>query len=91
MYCSSLHVIVLHSEGRAFCSSADLKDLDAQTASEAETQDRVETIHAVTLQIMQSRKIVIAAVHGWCVGGALEWAINSSELEAQKSSINTTA
>lgn len=69
-------VIILHGEGRAFCSGDDLKDLDAQTSSEAATQEWVEAIQAVTLQIMQSRKIVIAAVHGWCVGGALEWAIN---------------
>ncbi|MGO4560210.1 enoyl-CoA hydratase/isomerase family protein [Mesorhizobium sp. 2RAF21] len=69
-------VIILHGEGRAFCSGDDLKDLDAQTVSEAATQAWVEAIQGVTLQIMQSRKIVIAAVHGWCVGGALEWAIN---------------
>ncbi|MEO5760636.1 MAG: enoyl-CoA hydratase/isomerase family protein [Mesorhizobium sp.] len=69
-------VIILHGEGRAFCSGDDLKDLDAQTVSEAATQAWVEAIQNVTLQIMQSRKIVIAAVHGWCVGGALEWAIN---------------
>ncbi|WP_439622393.1 enoyl-CoA hydratase/isomerase family protein [Shinella sp.] len=71
-----VRAIILHGEGRAFCSGDDLKDLDAQTASEADTQDWVEAIQAVTLQIMQSRKIVIAAVHGWCVGGALEWVIN---------------
>lgn len=71
-----IRAIILHGEGRAFCSGDDLKDLDAQTASEVDTQDWVEAIQAVTLQIMQSRKIVIAAVHGWCVGGALEWAIN---------------
>lgn len=71
-----IRVVILHGEGRAFCSGDDLKDLDAQTASEADTQDWVEAIQAVTRQIMQSRKIVIAAVHGWCVGGALEWAIN---------------
>lgn len=69
-------VIILHGEGRAFCSGDDLKDLDAQTVSEAATQAWVEAIQNVTLQIMQSSKIVIAAVHGWCVGGALEWAIN---------------
>jgi enoyl-CoA hydratase/carnithine racemase len=72
----TIRVIILHGEGRAFCSGDDLKDLDAQTVSEAATQAWVEAIQNVTLQIMQSRKIVIAAVHGWCVGGALEWAIN---------------
>lgn len=73
---SAIRAVVLHGEGRAFCSGDDLKDLDAQTASEAATQAWVEAIQNITLQIMQSRKIVIAAVHGWCVGGALEWAVN---------------
>lgn len=72
----AIRVIILHGEGRAFCSGDDLKDLDVQTETEAATQAWVEAIQNITLQIMQSRKIVIAAVHGWCVGGALEWAIN---------------
>jgi enoyl-CoA hydratase/carnithine racemase len=69
-------VIILHGEGRAFCSGDDLKDLDAQTASEEATRAWVDAIQRITHQIMRSRKIVIAAVHGWCVGGALEWVIN---------------
>lgn len=71
-----IRAVILHGEGRAFCSGDDLKDLDAQTACEADTRAWVEAIQNITLQIMQSRKIVIAAVHGWCVGGALEWAVN---------------
>ncbi|HVW56012.1 MAG TPA: enoyl-CoA hydratase/isomerase family protein [Rhizobiaceae bacterium] len=72
----AVRVVILHGEGRAFCSGDDLKDLDAQTTSEAATQAWVEAIQDITLRIMQSKKIVIAAVHGWCVGGALEWAVN---------------
>lgn len=73
---NTVRVIILHGEGRAFCSGDDLKDLDAQTTSEPATQEWVEAIQGITHQIMGSRKIVIAAVHGWCVGGALEWVIN---------------
>lgn len=69
-------VIILHGQGRAFCSGDDLKDLETQTASAASTQAWIEAIQQVTLHIMRSDKIVIAAIHGWCVGGALEWAIN---------------
>lgn len=72
----TIRAIVLHGEGRAFCSGDDLKDLDAQTVSAEATQDWVEAIQNITLQVMRSRKIVIAAVHGWCVGGALEWVVN---------------
>lgn len=71
-----IRVIILHGEGRAFCSGDDLRELDNQTASAGATQAWVESIQAITLKIMGSRKIVIAAIHGWCVGGALEWAIN---------------
>lgn len=73
---ADIRVIILLGEGRAFCSGDDLKELEAQTISTAATQAWVEAIQKITVQIMQSRKIVIAAVHGWCVGGALEWVIN---------------
>lgn len=72
----TIRVVILHGEGRAFCSGDDLKDLDVQTTSVAATETWVESIQNITLQIMHSRKVVVAAVHGWCVGGALEWVIN---------------
>jgi enoyl-CoA hydratase/carnithine racemase len=59
-------VIILHGEGRALCSGDDLRDLDAQTASEEATRAWVDAVQGITHQIMRSRKIVIAAVHGWC-------------------------
>ncbi|TMV02481.1 enoyl-CoA hydratase/isomerase family protein [Brucella haematophila] len=72
----AIRAVILHGEGRAFCSGDDLQDLDNQTTSADATQAWVESIQAITLKIMGSKKIVIAAIHGWCVGGALEWAIN---------------
>src|ERR1044071_1881653 len=54
--------IVLHGEGRAFCSGDALKALDAQTASEAATRAWVDAIQGITRQIMRSRKVVVAAV-----------------------------
>lgn len=69
-------IIVLYGEGRAFCSGDDLKDIDDQTGSAAEALAWIESIQNVTRLIMQSDRIVIAAVHGWCVGGALEWVVN---------------
>lgn len=71
-----VRVIILHGAGRAFCSGDDLKDIEAQSQSEAAIQCWIDAIQRVTLQIMNSDKIVIAAVHGWCVGGAMEWAVN---------------
>ncbi|MBA8841361.1 enoyl-CoA hydratase/isomerase family protein [Ochrobactrum sp. RH2CCR150] len=72
----NIRAIILHGEGRAFCSGDDLQDLDNQTTSADAAQAWVESIQAITLKIMGSKKIIIAAIHGWCVGGALEWAIN---------------
>jgi enoyl-CoA hydratase/carnithine racemase len=72
----AIRVIILYGEGRAFCSGDDLKDIDSQTGSAQTARAWIESIQNVTLQIMETDKIVIAAVHGWCVGGALEWAIN---------------
>ena len=62
----------LTGAGRAFCSGDDLKDLDAQTSSPETTQDWVESIQNITRQIMGSRKIVIAAVHGWTAADRAE-------------------
>lgn len=73
---SDVRVVILHGAGRAFCSGDDLKDIDTQTQSEAAVQTWIDAIQRVTLQIMNSDKIVIAAIHGWCVGGAMEWAVN---------------
>lgn len=72
----AIRAVILYGEGRAFCSGDDLKDLETQTETAAAAQAWVEDIQRITTRIMQSRKIVIAAVHGWCVGGALEWAVN---------------
>lgn len=65
--------IVLHGAGRAFCAGDDLKDFDAQTAGPDEVRAFVEAIQDVTRHIVEADAIVIAAVHGWAVGGGLEW------------------
>jgi enoyl-CoA hydratase/carnithine racemase len=72
----AIRVIILHGEGRAFCSGDDLKDIDSQTGSVRTATAWIESIQNVTRQIMDTDKVVVAAVHGWCVGGALEWVIN---------------
>ncbi len=68
--------IVLRGAGRAFCSGDDLKDLESQGETEDEVRGFVEAIQAVTRQIVLGDKLVVGAIHGWAVGGGLEWAIN---------------
>lgn len=73
------NVIVLRGAGDAFCSGNDLKDT-AQNVDVLADADRVraatEDLQDVTRKILGSRKIVIAAVHGWAVGAGFEWVIN---------------
>ena len=68
--------LVLRGAGRAFCSGDDLKEIDSQTASREATQAFVESIQEVTRRLVLGDKVVVGAIHGWAVGGGLEWAIN---------------
>lgn len=68
--------IVLRGAGRAFCAGDDLKEFDRHAGTEAETRAYVEAIQDITRAMVLGDKMVIAAVHGWAVGGGLEWMIN---------------
>jgi len=69
-------VIVLRGAGRAFCAGDDLKDFDDQKGTKAEVTAMIERLQDVTRKIVLGDKIVVGAIHGWAVGGGLEWAIN---------------
>jgi enoyl-CoA hydratase/carnithine racemase len=68
--------LVLCGAGRAFCSGDDLKDFEDQTGGEAATRSFIESIQEVTRRIVLGDKVVVGAIHGWAVGGGLEWVIN---------------
>ena len=70
-------VIILRGEGRAFCSGDDLKEFDEQTGNEERVRVHIELFQDISREILLGDKMVIAAVHGWAVGGALEWVIDS--------------
>ena len=69
-------VMLLRGAGRAFCSGDDLKEFDEQVGDEAETTRYVEDIQDITREIVLGDRMVVGAVHGWAVGGGLEWMIN---------------
>lgn len=69
-------VIILSGAGRAFCSGYDLKDFDQQVTGEEAARAYLELFQDVTREILRGEKMVIGAVHGCAVGGALEWVIN---------------
>ena len=73
---SRVRAIVLTGAGRAFCSGDDLKEFESQLEGEAKIHAYIDRIQDVTRAIVFGDKPVIAAIHGWAVGGGLEWCIN---------------
>lgn len=71
-----VRAIVLCGAGRAFCAGDDLKEFDQQGRSPAEVRAYVESIQEVTRSLALGSKMVVGAIHGWAVGGGLEWVIN---------------
>ena len=67
---SDISVIVLSGEGKAFSAGVDVA---------AHTPDKVEEMlnkfHGVIRALVASRKVIIAAVHGHCLGGGAELAM----------------
>lgn len=72
----SVRVVVLTGAGRAFCAGDDLHEYADQASSRETTQAYVEALQEVTRCIMLGRVPVVGAVHGWAVGGGLEWVLN---------------
>lgn len=67
--------IVLTGAGRTFCAGADLKDQAPDSAAGLGARMAEATQH-ITRAIMAGPKLVIGAVHGYAVGGGLEWLLN---------------
>jgi cyclohexa-1,5-dienecarbonyl-CoA hydratase len=67
---SDISVVVLGGEGRAFSAGVDVA---------AHTPDKVETMllkfHAVIRTLVSSKKVIVAAVRGHCLGGGAEMAM----------------
>ncbi|MDP4689837.1 MAG: enoyl-CoA hydratase/isomerase family protein [Candidatus Nanopelagicales bacterium] len=72
----SVRVVVLTGAGRAFCAGDDLHEYADQASSRETTQAYVEALQQVTRGIMLGRVPVVGAIHGWAVGGGLEWVLN---------------
>lgn len=66
-----VHIVVIKGAGKSFCSGIDLKQL---------ARDEIELIYHVRWEnalrkFEQMEKIVIAGVHGHCLGGGLQLAL----------------
>lgn len=69
-------VVILRGAGRAFCAGDDLKEFDRQIGDEADTRAYIESIQDITRELVLGDKMIVGAIHGWAVGGGLEWTIN---------------
>ena len=71
-----VHAIILCGTGRAFCAGDDLKEFDQQVRNPIETRAYIEQIQDITRGLCLNDKMVVGAIHGWAVGGGLEWTTN---------------
>lgn len=69
-------VIVLRGAGRAFCAGVDMSIIGSeQTLPPRELRNRMAIRHRFFDWVEQIEIPVVAAVHGYCLGGGLELAI----------------
>lgn len=72
----ALRVIVIAGRGRAFCAGADRKGLERMgQVSTAELEQALREGAAMAEAILDARCVVIAAVHGHCIGGGVSIAL----------------
>jgi 2-(1,2-epoxy-1,2-dihydrophenyl)acetyl-CoA isomerase len=65
----AVRVVCLRGSGRAFCAGRDV--------GAAPTQDDLVLVQAVAQAIVRQPQPVVAAVHGWTIGGGLEWMLDA--------------
>ena len=77
---ASIRVVLITGEGKHFCAGMDLSSFDFITeVSEGEPgrgaftfYNRIRELQAALDSLEQSRLVTIAAVHGACIGGAID-------------------
>ncbi len=71
-----VHVVILRAEGRGFCAGVDIKALDADPSNE-EIIAVNRGCAAAFAAVYECEVPVIAAVHGFCLGGGIGLAGNA--------------
>ncbi len=71
----AVRVVVLRGAGRAFCAGYDLSESPPGIRSEDEWRVELARDIDLTMKLWALEKPTIAAVHGWCLGGALDFAL----------------
>lgn len=74
----AIRIIVLRGRGRSFCSGADRRAFDAiESATRQDVLRSLDVGAKMIDAIIDARSIVVAAVHGHCVGGGVSLALAS--------------
>ncbi len=71
----TVKVVVLRGAGRAFSAGYDLMDGPPGPRPADDWHRELERDVNLTMQLWSLQKPTIAAVHGWCLGGALDLAV----------------
>jgi enoyl-CoA hydratase/carnithine racemase len=74
--CPDTRAVVLTGAGRAFCAGDDLKEFASQARDAQSAREHIEAIQAVSRAIVLGPHMVVGAIHGWAVGGGLEWLLD---------------
>lgn len=72
----TVRVILLRGEGRAFSAGFDMEvDAPPEADPEAFWQEELQNDFNIIMRFWDSPKVTIAAVHGYCLGSAMEMAL----------------
>lgn len=77
---NAVKVILLTSEGRAFCAGDDLVEFAKMAGDASLAKIMIDDLQGVTRRIMLGEKPVVCAARGWAVGGGASWLINADFL-----------
>ncbi len=74
--CDAVRVILLRGEGRAFSAGFDIEvDAPADADAEAFWRRELQKDFNIIMRFWESPKVTVAAVHGHCLGSAMEMAL----------------
>ncbi|MCJ7701484.1 MAG: enoyl-CoA hydratase-related protein, partial [Anaerolineales bacterium] len=72
--------MVITGNDKAFAAGADIKEMASASAVEMYRSDFIPTFD----RILKIRKVIIAAVSGWCLGGGSELALSCDMMVASE-------
>jgi 3-hydroxyacyl-CoA dehydrogenase / enoyl-CoA hydratase / 3-hydroxybutyryl-CoA epimerase len=67
-------LVVMSGKGKSFIAGADIKEFDSLT-SEDQVKETVDTVKAIFDRIERLTVPSVAAIHGFCLGGGLEFSL----------------